>query len=218
MMSYIKNVLIEYKSFFYLYLLFLVAGGVALLVYSKEESFFLINGNYASWADSFFKGVTQLGDGLFFVLVTLALAVYKYRLSIIGLVIFLISSLLAQSLKHTLFRSFLRPFGVFGTDERMHVINGITLHTGNSFPSGHTTTAFALALFLTMAFNSRRNGWLYAIVAMLVGYSRVYLGQHFPVDVYFGSILGVLSCLLIYAWLDEPLKRKFGDKGLLSKK
>ena len=93
MMSYIKNVLIEYKSFFYLYLLFLVAGGVALLVYSKEESFFLINGNYASWADSFFKGVTQLGDGLFFVLVTLALAVYKYRLSIIGLVIFLISSL-----------------------------------------------------------------------------------------------------------------------------
>lgn len=217
MIDAIKKTVISYKSFFFLYAAFLLILGTILLMYSKEETFLFVNNHYSSWADSFFKGVTGLGDGLFFVLVTLALALYRYRLALLGIIVFLSSSLLAQLLKHTLFSSFKRPYGVLGQQNNLHIVEGITLHTNNSFPSGHTTTAFALTLFLVLAFQLRRSGWLLAIAAILVGYSRVYLVQHFPVDVYFGSLLGVISCMVFFNWLDEPFKMKFGDKGLMSK-
>lgn len=216
-MSEIKRVIIENKSFLYLYIVFLILLGGLLLTYTKADTFLFVNKHYAPWTDAFFKGFTALGDGLFFLLVTLVLALYRYRYAILGLVVFLTSSLLAQLLKHTLFSSFKRPYGVFGDMEGIHLVNGVTTHVNNSFPSGHTTTAFALALFLTLVFKLKRSGCLLALAAILVGYSRVYLVQHFPVDVYFGSLLGVIVCLVIYVWLNEPLKGKFGDKGLLSK-
>lgn len=214
MIPKIKESIADYKSFFYLYVVFLIVVGIALLTYSKAETFFFVNSHFAPWADSFFKGVTSLGDGLFFALVTLVLAVYRYRLALLGLIVFLASSLVAQLLKNTLFSSLKRPSGIFG-ENMIHKIEGVTLHANNSFPSGHTTTAFALSMFLVLAFGLKRSGWLLAILAILVGYSRVYLGQHFPVDVYFGSLIGILTSLLIYVWLNEPFKARFGDKGLL---
>lgn len=217
MINEIKKIITDYKSFFYLYLLLLVVVGVLLLVFTKEETFMFVNRHFAVWADPLFKGITALGDGLFFALVTLTLALYRYRLALLGLIIFLGSSLLAQLLKHTFFSSFKRPYGVFGPDAGLHIVDGVSLHTSNSFPSGHTTTAFALALFIVMAFNIKKNGWLLVLVAALVGYSRVYLVQHFPVDAYFGSMLGVISSLLLFVWLNEPFKRKFGNKGLIAK-
>ncbi|MBS1933411.1 MAG: phosphatase PAP2 family protein, partial [Bacteroidetes bacterium] len=39
--------------------------------------------------------------------------------------------------------------------------------------------------------------------AVLVGYSRVYLGQHFVQDVFFGSIIGVVSALIVYITIDN---------------
>ena len=217
MIQNINKNLDAYKSFFYLYAVFLITLGMALLTYSKEETFLFVNAHVSPWADLVFRGVTGLGDGLFFVLVTLALALYRYRLALLGLLIFLSSSLIAQLLKHTLFDGFMRPIGVFGKESGLHIVEGVTLHAFNSFPSGHTTTAFALALFLVLTFQLRKTGWVLVLLASLVGYSRVYLVQHFPIDVYFGSILGVLTCIVLYSWLNEPFKVKFGEKGLLSK-
>lgn len=207
----------KYKSFFILYALFLVIAGIVLVLYTKEESFFLVNNHFSSVADFFFKGITNLGDGILFALIALVLALYRYRLAILGLIIFLGSSLVAQVLKLTFFDDVLRPVGHFAKDVDIHFVEGVTRHVKNSFPSGHTTTAFALAIFLVLVFEMRRSAWLMAILAILAGYSRVYLAVHFPVDVYFGSLIGIISALLLYVWFNEPLNAKFGDKGLMKK-
>ena len=218
MIKLLNQVLRQYKLFFYVYGLFLIIGVYVLLTYSKEESFFLVNSYNNFIADTFFKLLTHLGDGLLFVLIILVLAFYRYRLALLGLVIFLGSSLIAQLLKLTFFDDVLRPVGHFrGNLDNIHFVEGVTRHVKNSFPSGHTTTAFALAIFIVLAFNMKRSSWLMAIVAILVGYSRVYLAVHFPVDVYFGSIIGIISSVLLYIWLDKPFRSKFGDKGLLKK-
>jgi len=60
--------------------------------------------------------------------------------------------------------------------------------TDFSFPSGHTTTAFAAA-FVLSAFDKKRR-WFYYFVAILISYSRIYLGCHYFFDVVFGGLLG----------------------------
>lgn len=74
---------------------------------------------------------------------------------------------------------------------------------GNSFPSAHTVNNFAFATVLTTFY--RRRGWLAFLPALLVGYSRVYVGAHWPGDVLVSSLLGigwaaVMLCLLAAIW------------------
>src|SRR5262249_49954455 len=68
----------------------------------------------------------------------------------------------------------------------------------NSFPSGHTTSIFALATILALHVNKKRYACLFFIVAITVGYSRVYNGCHFPADVIAGAILGTISAVIVY--------------------
>lgn len=64
-----------------------------------------------------------------------------------------------------------------------------------SFPSGHTTAAFSIGVSVTLAFSQL---WFFAIIiASLVGFSRIYLGVHYPTDVIAGVVVGVGVTLLI---------------------
>lgn len=76
----------------------------------------------------------------------------------------------------------------------------------NSFPSGHTTSAFALATSFTMAFPH----WYVAVPAYLyagsVGYSRMRMGVHYPSDVLTGALIGVGSAYAgkkLHQWINK---------------
>lgn len=64
-----------------------------------------------------------------------------------------------------------------------------------SFPSAHAATAFAAATVLTFFDKKRR--WFYYLIAILICYSRIYLGCHYFFDVGIGGILGFLISSLI---------------------
>jgi len=73
-----------------------------------------------------------------------------------------------------------------------------------SWPSGHTTTAFAFAAALILLFP--RTKILMLAFAVLAGYSRMALGAHYFADVIMGATLGTLSAIVIYQWLAPKLK------------
>ncbi len=79
-----------------------------------------------------------------------------------------------------------------------NAISGLTvlgeIPTDYSFPSGHTSFSFACAaaFFLTVPKKYRWTGVLALIFAALVGFSRLYLGAHYPTDVLVGLVLGCL--------------------------
>ena len=81
--------------------------------------------------------------------------------------------------------------------------------SGPSFPSGHTATNTIIAVFCTLFY---RRGWLYWFVTAAVGYSRIYLGAHWPSDVIATVFLGVgesLFLLAVFEWIWKILGRKW---------
>src|SRR5213080_1775945 len=80
--------------------------------------------------------------------------------------------------------------------------------SGPSFPSGHGATNTIIAVFCTVFY---RRGWLYWFVTAAVGYSRIYLGSHWPSDVLATVFLGIGESLLLLA-LSELIWRVVGRK------
>ena len=80
---------------------------------------------------------------------------------------------------------------------------------GPSFPSGHATDNTVIAVCFTLFY--RRRGWLYWIIAAAVGYSRIYLGAHWPSDIIATVFLAGGETLLIIALL-EWLWRRIGSR------
>jgi undecaprenyl-diphosphatase len=82
--------------------------------------------------------------------------------------------------------------------------------SGPSFPSGHMTNNTVIAVYCTLFY--RRRGWLYWIVAAAVGYSRIYLGAHWPSDILASLFLAAAETLLtlgLFEWIWRTVAPKW---------
>src|ERR1700744_1502277 len=148
-MKTLKEIIAGNRVFFILWLLFFAIGLLFLLRVGKAESFVDLNPYHRSTLDTVFVWITFLGDGTFTVIVFVILLIRRHwsqATQVIGA--FLLSALVAQILK-SLF-SMPRPRQFFAPGVYPYFIDGVT-HLGYaSFPSGHTTSIFALATLMAI--------------------------------------------------------------------
>lgn len=203
-MSVLIDLLRRNRWFFLPYALTLTVVGTLQLLTTQTQLMRWVNVRNTPIADVFFLYVTYLGDGAFFVIICIILLIYNRRMGILAFASFALSSLVSLFLKTVVFDGSPRPLRFFEHSlSEYHLIEGLDIHSYNSFPSGHTTSAFAL--FGLLAFLDRRKdrGWVYFLIAALTGYSRVYLFQHFVEDVFVGSLIGTGASMLVYLWLKK---------------
>jgi membrane-associated phospholipid phosphatase len=173
-----------------------IGTGVLILVLGKNETFQLINSNHNEIADQFFKYFTHYGDGLMWAPLGIYCFFYRRKYFIAVLAGAIISTLLAQFLKRVVYPDELRPFSYLSENFPLHLINGVPMRKLHSFPSGHSTTAFTMALIMAHMINKKTWSITLIILAFLAGYSRVYLAQHFLTDVLGGLCIGIISAII----------------------
>lgn len=172
----------------------------------KNQLFLLLNNDYGSTADLFFSCWTYLGDGA--VWAVLLFVFLKYSKQNIPLLVaaFVICTLLVQVCKYIIIPDALRPVSVIQPTSLIHIVKGVEPHETASFPSGHTSAAFSFFLIGCLLIHKKwiiPTGFIYAI---LVGYSRIYLAQHFPFDVAAGMLVGIITValsMLIQQWANN---------------
>lgn len=188
--------------------LILVFLGVELYM-GKENLFLYLNAFHNPSLDFIFSYLTHVGDGLFFLLITGILLFYKKGWAVIGFICYLTTSFVAQFSKKVVFSGSPRPLKYFeqiGVDIR--TIEGLEIHSWNSLPSGHTITTFAIATFLVLLISSKKWQPLIIVAAFIISYSRIYLAQHFPMDVISGAVIGVVVTFFTIVFVQHYWQNK----------
>jgi membrane-associated phospholipid phosphatase len=182
-------------------LLFIFALVTLSLIWSAGQRldtqiFMLLNvRGYPKWLDHFMWLTTQLGNMLTACIASFLLFIFNYRLLAIEIVIGTFTLwLLVETIKAIADRD--RPFLAL---DKTRVIG--VREKGDSFPSGHTTQTFFLTLLFIHHFQLGTGvSVVLYLIASLVGFTRIYVGAHYPRDVIagivLGSIWGILATLL----------------------
>jgi membrane-associated phospholipid phosphatase len=210
----------ENSLFFISFLAFVLLGALMLLVIETGDTVFFFNGQRSWFWDQFFKYGTKVGEaGIYVVaLIILLFAAYRYAIGVpfVGLSVAITAYLLKAYFKHDRPSLYFRKIGML---DELALIEGVRLNGGtNSFPSGHTMSAFAIFTFLALCSTGKKGkGFALFMLAMMVGLSRIYLVQHFFKDVYLGAIIGV-SLAFIWYYIARLPNQPFWDKHLVWRK
>ncbi len=201
------KILIKNNSVFLgLSLILLIVLGLALLYIPQGQLHLMMCDRHTPARDIFYRYYTQVAEWFPYVVCVALLLFSRIGDGVFASAAMLLSALSTQILKHIC--NTLRPvtwFDLFMPEVQLPLVDGVKMHYWLSFPSGHTTSFFALALVVCIILT--RDIRRYASIAVqaglfflaaLGGYSRIYLSQHFARDVFGGMIIGIGITLVCY--------------------
>ncbi len=183
------------RSYFFGFLFLMFTGSLLLLLNGKTATFISLNAWHPFWLNVFFINYTFIGDGIFAIcLIALYLFIFKKRQQGLALFYaFLLSGITVQLIKNLV--NFPRPRLFFEPGQYLFFVDDVSLVNNSGFPSGHTATAFAIATVLILMINNKKWQLPLLLAAVLAGYSRIYLAQHFLTDILAGAVIGISSAM-----------------------
>lgn len=205
-----------------------VALGLALLYIPKGELHLLLCDHHTPARDIFYRYYTQVAEWFPYVICVGLLLFSRIGDGVLASSGLLLSALTTQLFKHLINAP--RPLTWFAEhmpEVQLPVVEGVQMNYWFSFPSGHTTSFFALFFALSIIFgqylSTKRSicaavQLLLFVAAAIGGYSRIYLSQHFAADVFAGMLVGIVITLLCYTVLHRYEGQKWYNYRVFSKK
>lgn len=193
------KVLTKYRYFILPFIIWLIIGALVLIKINKGDLVLFFSNNRTTLGSAFFLATNKLAEWQFLVFIAAVLAYKKFGNTFIFLLACGIAGVVAQSLKRVF--DMPRP-RLFFADVDLHYLSS-TMLTQHSFPSGHTTAAFTIFFMLVLMTDKKYLHFIYFLLALSVAFARVYLLQHFFMDIYFGSILGVAISYLVFVSINK---------------
>jgi membrane-associated phospholipid phosphatase len=189
-------------------LLFYNVGLLVLWAREHGQEILFFNNYREEPLNSLFKIATHFGEAWLFVVAIFFTLFWRFRFAVLIAVAGLITIPISYILKDQIGTD--RPVTYFqklGKNDQLVYVPGVRLAAGQtSFPSGHTMAAFELYTLLTLiaGIAYRKWGLLLALTAIVVGLSRIFLVQHFLIDVLGGSVMGIMLALLVWQLQQQP--------------
>ena len=163
--------------------------------------------------DNIMPIITHVGGFMVLVVVLIVIILYSHlkgkktlrRLTILALIAFLCSDIVTAILKHIIREP--RPFVSL---DNVHLL--ISESDPLSFPSGHTTSTLSVVTFyvLNMKELARKHYRLIdvalIIFAVVIPFSRMYVGVHYPGDVLAGAVIGIIGALIINKYKNRIIR------------
>jgi membrane-associated phospholipid phosphatase len=180
---------------------------LAQLLIPKAQLHLQLCQPHTAFLDTIIPLVTNLVDWLPYVTVVLLLF-YRAGWAIFLASNLLLSTLIVQPIKHIVHAP--RPLTWFAEnmpDISLPLVEGVSMNHWLSFPSGHTTTFFVLFFTLSIIMCAENiNGknmlsFICFLCATFGAYTRIYLSQHFALDIFAGILIAVVSTLILYYFL-----------------
>ena len=220
-----KQFLKQNAVFIALSLILLGVLGLALICIPKGDLHWLLCDRHTPARDIFYRYYTQIAEWLPYVICVLILLFGRIGDGVFASAAQIGSALTTQVFKHIVNAP--RPITWFGMNYpeiQLPLTEGVRMNEWYSFPSGHTTSFFALFFTLSVILSNKYPKCAPYIqlvcfcMAALGGYSRIYLSQHFTLDVFAGVIVGVLITIVCYAVFHRFWGQKWYNYRLFAKK
>ena len=226
-----RNLFRQNAVFISLSLMLLIALGLALLCVPKGELHLLLCNHHTPARDIFYRYYTHIAEWFPYVLCVAILLFGRLGDGLFASACQAFSALTTQIIKHILVAP--RPLTWFAEhmpDVQLPLAEGVKMNYWLSFPSGHTTSFFALtfALCILLTRDSGKSGKsgysgyiiqiLLFFAAALGGYSRIYLSQHFAADVFGGMLVGCLITIVCYAIFSRYEDKNWYNYRVFAKK
>ena len=188
-----------------------ILGSIIFFYYGKEGAHQFLNSYHTPYLDLAFKNITHVGHGVVPIILFHLLLLIRYSWALgLGLSS-LVMGIVVQTLKRSVFAGDHRP-AMFFPEGGLPSIDGVDLMLNLSFPSGHSATGFCICLMLAFFAKQKWATYFFAILALLIAFSRVYISQHFIQDTIAGSWIGLFMAILGYVFIVHYAETKPSSK------
>ncbi len=223
------NTIKQNAVFIALSLILIAVLGLALIYIPKDQLHLLLCNRHTPARDIFYRYYTHVAEWFPYVVCIAVLLFGRIGDGVFASAAMLLSALFTQIVKHIVVAP--RPLTWFSEhfpSIQLPLVDGVKMNLWYSFPSGHTTSFFALAFVASILITSKLSGssrsssclvqLVLVLLATLGGYSRIYLSQHFALDVFAGALVGTLITLICYTVLYRYEDKKWYNYRICTKK
>ena len=142
----------------------------------------------------------------------------KIKESLLIILLLALVVVIADQISSGFCKPFFARFRPTQDPELMYLIDTVNEYRGGryGFISSHAANTFAVAIFLSLIIKNRMLGIVLFIWAVLNAYSRIYLGVHYPGDILFGTLVGIVVGFLIYLLYNHIHKICFKQSRYIS--